>query len=270
MTAIDELSGSASRPEWLPHFGAAIITFASVAITTLLWRKLGAVPNPEVLLLLTVTLATFVAGGVAGMVSAAIVLASSFVLYAHPAYSFRYSEMDWRQAMLVVVAAPLIALMVGSLKEQVQRLQVVTAENDELKAELERQRRVTNALYLCEERYRAAADCVKEYAIAALDANGMVKTWNRAAEAITGYGAREIEGLSYARLFIKDDILARQPDRLLEMAQFSGRVEEEGWRLTKSGARIHASTVITVLKTPSGIVSGYLLVMTERSTLAKS
>lgn len=271
MTLIDDMSKSLGfgKLDWFPHLTAAAITLASTTLIAVLWRNLGALPNPEVLLLLTVAVSTFIAGGMAGMLSAAIVLISSFALYSNPVYSFQYSEMDWRQAMLVVVASPLIALMVGSLKEQVDRLRLVTDENDQLRSEIDRYQRVSGLLHLCEERFRLSADAVKGHAIVVLDTNGIVKTWNPGAEAISGYSAQEIVGQSYSRFFIKDDILARQPDRLLEIAQFSGRIEEEGWRLAKSGARFRASNTIAALKTTAGPIAGFVLVMGDLSERAR-
>ncbi len=265
MTLLDQVSGASgmSKPDWLRHITSFLITVTSIMLITLLWRRIGALPNPEVLLLLTVAVSTYVAGGMAGMLSAAIVLVSAFVLFSNPAYLFRYTEMDWRQAMLVVVASPLIALMVGSLKEQVDQLHVVTRENEHLKDEVERSQRMGSLLYLCEERFRLTADSFLEHAILVLDADGIVKTWNSGAEAITGYSAQEILGQSYSRFFVKDDLLARQPDRLLEVAQFSGRVEEKGWRLAKSGARFRASTVISAVKTSAGQMSGFVMVMSD-------
>lgn len=254
-----------SKADWRPHVASFLITVASIWIITLLWRKIGALPSPEVLLLLTVAVTTYIAGGMAGMLSAGIVLFSSFVMFSNPSALFRYSEMDWRQAMLIVVASPLIALMVGSLKEQVERLRVVTRDNDHLMKEVERLQRVNSRLHLCEERFRLAADSIKDHAVVVLDATGSVKTWNAGAEAITGYNAQEIVGQSYSRFFTKDDILARQPDLLLERAQFSGRVEDTGWRLTKSGPRFRTSTAISPVKTDAGQVIEYLMVISDLS-----
>ena len=275
MTTMNRVSEALGfgKPDWLPHVTSALITMASVALVATLWRSVGALPNPEVLLLLTVAVATFIAGGVPGMLSAGIVLVSAFALYSEPVYSFRYSEMDWRQAMLVVVSAPLIALMVGSLKEQVDQLRIVTEENDQLRLELDRYQRMGNLLHICEERFRLAADNVKDHAIVVLDVNGIVKSWNPGAEAMMGYTAQEIVGQSYSRFFVKDDILARQPDRLLEIAEFSGRVEDEAWRLAKSGARFRANTSISALKSTAGPLAGFILVatdLTEREKLEEA
>ncbi len=105
---------------------SGLFTLVSIFIVAVLWRGLSAISDPGLILLLTVAVATYLAGGMAGMLSAAFVLFCSFVLFSHPLYPFRYSEMDWRQMMVIIVACPIIALMVGSLKEQVDRLKVVS------------------------------------------------------------------------------------------------------------------------------------------------
>src|SRR4249920_3381545 len=115
----DTLLGSLSR--WMRYLWAGFITLVSTFVVAVLWRQLGAISDPGILLLFTVAASTYLAGGMAGMLSAAIVLFCSFLLFSHPLYLFRYSELDWRQMMVIVVASPVIALMVGSLKEQVDR-----------------------------------------------------------------------------------------------------------------------------------------------------
>ncbi|MDH5536488.1 MAG: PAS domain S-box protein [Betaproteobacteria bacterium] len=275
MTQLNQMSDALemNRLDWLSHITSFLITAISITLITLLWRNLGALPTPEVLLLLTVAVSTYVAGGMAGMLSAGIVLFSSFFLFSIPGYSFQYTDMDWRQAMLIVVASPLIALMVGSLRDQVDQLRVVSKENDHLKREIERFQSTGTLLHLCEERFRLAADSIQGHAIVALDINGAVKMWSSGAEEIIGYKAQEIVGQSYSRFFIRDDILGGQPGRLLEIAEFSGRTEEKGWRLAKNGRRFRALTVISAVKSTAGPVAGYLMVtsdLTERANLEEA
>ena len=119
---------------WMRLLGAGVITMLSIFVVGVLWRGLAVIPDPGLILLFTVAGATYLAGGMAGMLSAAIVLFCSLVLFSHPLYPFRYSDMDWRQMMVIIVACPIIALMVGSLKEQVDALQEAQAELDALKA----------------------------------------------------------------------------------------------------------------------------------------
>jgi PAS domain S-box-containing protein len=248
---------------WLRYLASGFITLASILIVSLLWRRMGAIGDPGLILLLTVAASTYLAGGMAGMLSAAIVLFGSFVLFSHPLYPFRYSELDWRQMMVIIVACPVIALMVGSLKEQVDRLKTSTREVQALQDELRRLELVKEAQFQCEQRFRLMADCMREYAICMLDAGGSVRNWNVGAERVLGYSDPEIVGQSYSRFFTKEDLLARLPERLLDQARFSGRAAEEGWRLRKGGGRFPARTTLLTTRNSQGAAVGCLMVLED-------
>lgn len=243
--------------------GAGVITLLSILVVGVLWRQLGAIPDPGLILLFTVAGATYLAGGLAGMLSAAIVLFCSLVLFSHPLYPFRYSDMDWRQMMVIIVACPIIALMVGSLKEQVDRLKAVSAEAEGLRDEVKRLEVIREALYVSDQRFRVFTDTLQLSAVFTLDVNGHVMNWNAGAERILGYSDPEIVGQSYSRFFVKEDLLGRQPERLLEQARVVGRGGEEGWRLRKGGGRIHAKTTVVMLKGSRGAPAGFLVVMRD-------
>jgi len=264
----DNLLGRPSY--WVRYLGSGVVTLLSIFVVAVLWRQLGAIADPGLLLLLTVAASTYLAGGMAGMLSAAIVLFCSFILFSHPLYPFRYTELDWRQMMVMVVASPLIALMVGSLKEQVDRLAVVTREAERLRDEIRRFDAVKEAQYLCELRFRLMADCMTDYAVCTLDASGAVKNWNTGAERLLGYSSSEIVDQSYSRFFTKEDLLARHPERLLDQARFSGRAGQEGWRGRKGGGRIRSRSSIIPLRNPQGAPSGYLLVVHDLTRLEEA
>jgi PAS domain S-box-containing protein len=258
----EALTGKPSQ-WWLRYLASGFITLASILIVALLWRRMGAIGDPGLILLLTVAASTYLAGGMAGMLSAAIVLFGSFVLFSHPMYPFRYSELDWRQMMVIIVACPVIALMVGSLKEQVDRLKIATKEVQALREEVRRLEVVKEAQFQCESRFRLLADCMNEYAVCMLDAGGSVRNWNTGAERVLGYSDPEIVGQSYSRFFTKEDLLARLPERLLDQARFSGRAVEEGWRLRKGGGRFQASTTLLVMRNSQGGPVGCLMVLRD-------
>jgi PAS domain S-box-containing protein len=163
--------------------------------------------------------------------------------------------------MVIVVACPVIALMVGSLKEQVDRLRRVTRDAEALREEVRRMEAVKEAQYLCEQRYRLMTDCITDYAVCQLDTNGAVRHWNAAAERVLGYSAPEIVGQSYSRFFTKEDILARHPERLMDQARFSGQATQEAWRVRKGGGRLHTRSSIMTLRSADGGTAGYLMVI---------
>ena len=263
----DWVQGRPTHHWWMRYVAAGLITLVSILLVAVLWRGVGAIADPGLILLFTVAVSTYLAGGMAGMLSAAIVLFCSVVLFSHPLHPFRYSEMDWRQMMAVAVACPLIALMVGSLKEQVDRLKIATKEVLALRDEVRRLEVVRELQFLCEQRFRVTADCIADYAICLVDANGSVRNWNAGAERVYGYSDPEIVGHSYSRFFVREDLLARLPERLLEQARFSGRAEEEGWRLRKSGGRFRARTILVQLRNSSGVPAGCLMITQDLTSL---
>lgn len=255
---------------WLRYVGSGILTLLSVIVVALLWRRLGVITDPGLILLFTVAASTYLAGGMAGMLSAAIVLFCSFVLFSHPLYPFRYSELDWRQMMVIVVACPVIALMVGSLKEQVDQLRGAVRQAQALRDEIRSLELAKETLGLCEQRFRGLVESVVDYAVCTLDASGSVKSWNTGAERVLGYNDPEIMGQSYSRFFIKEDLLAKHPERLIEQARLAGRAEQEGWRLRKGGNRIRARTSIIALRNSQGIPSAYLMVVRDLTQLEEA
>ncbi len=261
-----QLGGS---PHWARYLASGLITLLSIALVTLLWRELRAITDPGMILLFTVALSTYLAGGMAGMLSAAIVLICSFLLFSHPLYPFRYSDLDWRQMMAVLIACPLIALMVGSLKEQVDRLRVVTAEADELRDENRRLQFSRESQQICEHRFRVLTESLFDYAICMLDAGGRVMGWNPAAERVLGYTQPEIRGQSYSRFFTREDILARRPERLLSLAHFSGRAEGEGWLVRKGGGRFRSTFTVLAMKGLQGLPGGSLLVARDLTDMTE-
>ncbi len=90
---------------------------------------------------------------------------------------------------------------------------------------------------------------VKDYAIIRLDPEGLVLSWNAGAELVKGYGREEI---------------------LLAQAVRDGRVEHEGWRLRRDGARFWGDVVITAVHGPDGALLGFIKVtrdLTEQHRL---
>jgi PAS domain S-box-containing protein len=261
---------TAATAFWLRYVGAGVLTLLSVMVVALLWRRMGVITDPGLILLFTVAASTYLAGGMAGMLSAAIVLFCSFVLFSHPLYPFRYSELDWRQMMVIVVACPVIALMVGSLKEQVDQLGTVVRQAQALRDEIRRLETAREVLLVCEQRFRGLVESVPDYAVCTLDANGSVKSWNTVAERVLGYNDPEIVGQSYSRFFIKEDLLAKHPDRLIEQARLAGRAEQEGWRLRKGGTRLRARTSIIALRNSHGLATGYLMVVRDMTQLEEA
>ena len=108
---------------------------------------------------------------------------------------------------------------------------------------------------------------MQDYAICLLDRSGHIVSWNRGAEKLEGYSAAEIVGRHFSVLYPPEAIERRSPERELKMAQESGRLEDEGWRVRKDGSRFWANVVITALHDENGALRGFSKItrdLTER------
>ena len=92
-------------------------------------------------------------------------------------------------------------------------------------------------------------------AIISKDLNGVVTSWNRAAEQMFGYRAEEMIGRSITAI-IPPELQADEP-RILETIARGERIDHfETVRLTKSGARIDISLTISPMKDENGRIVG--------------
>lgn len=258
---------SRGSPIWVRHAASIVMTVLCIMFISLLWRKLNIIPDPGLVLLLTVALTTYITGGMPGMLSSAIVLFGSFIIFSHPLYLFRYNELDWRQVMAIAVACPLIALMVGSLKDQVEKLGKVTLENDQLRMEIRRFEGLKEAYHLCEQRFDIIAENVQEYAVFMLDLHGVVVKWNTGAERLFGYTGKEIIGENFNQFFSREDAYSKVPEHLLGQTRFAGRVDKTDWTVRKDGKQLRVRIMGNEIKNTAGNPIGFLMTMRDLGNL---
>ena len=118
-----------------------------------------------------------------------------------------------------------------------------------------------------EERFRLLVESVQDYAIFMVDPEGCVSTWNPGAQRINRYSAVEIVGQNFSQFYTDEDKRAGRPRWDLDCARVQGRIEDEGWRVRKGGARFWAFAVITAMRDVKGRLIGFAIVtrdLTER------
>jgi PAS domain S-box-containing protein len=118
-----------------------------------------------------------------------------------------------------------------------------------------------------EERFRLLVGQVQDYAIIALDPQGVIETWNLGAERVKGYTAEEAIGRSFAMFYTPEDRRSGLPLRLLAQARDTGRVEHNGWRVRKDGTTFWGDIVITAMHDENGQLTGYAKVTRDRTDL---
>jgi PAS domain S-box-containing protein len=124
-----------------------------------------------------------------------------------------------------------------------------------------------NALQQREERFRLLVESVQDYAIFMVDPDGCVSTWNSGAQRINRYTAPEIVGQHFSQFYLEEERKAGRPRWDLDCARVQGRIEDEGWRVRKGGARFWAFAVITAMRDVKGKLIGFAIVtrdLTER------
>jgi PAS domain S-box-containing protein len=106
---------------------------------------------------------------------------------------------------------------------------------------------------------------VADYAIFALDPQGIIESWNLGAERVKGYTASEALGRDFAMFYDEADQRDGLPERLLQEAAERGRVEHAGWRVRKDGSRFWADVVFTAVRNRVGKLTGFTKVTRDRS-----
>ncbi len=97
---------------------------------------------------------------------------------------------------------------------------------------------------------------MQDYAIFLLDLQGQIVSWNVGAERIKGYPASEIMGRHFSCFYLPEE-QSWKPARELEIATAEGRHEAEGWRIRKDGSKFWANVVITAIRGPDGVLTGF-------------
>jgi PAS domain S-box-containing protein len=113
------------------------------------------------------------------------------------------------------------------------------------------------ALQESEQKYHKMVSEVRDYAIILLDVDGKILDWNKGAEALKGYSAKEIIGKNFRLFYPKEDKDGKLPERLLGEAKSKGSVIHEGWRIRKDGKRFWGNVAITALHDDEHNVIGY-------------
>jgi len=116
-----------------------------------------------------------------------------------------------------------------------------------------------------EERFRLLVEGVQDYAVYMLDPDGMISSWNSGAQKIMGYQREEVAGKHISIFYRPEDLATGRPWEEIAQARRTGRAEDEGWRVRKSGERFWARVVVTALQDHDGKLRGFAKVTQDLS-----
>jgi len=107
------------------------------------------------------------------------------------------------------------------------------------------------------DQFRLMVDGVADVSIFTLDPNDRVNSWNRGAEKINGYTAREIVGKPYSILFTAEDREQGVPETELSIAESTGSADDTRWLLRADGERYWAEGILSAIRDENGQLTGY-------------
>ena len=113
--------------------------------------------------------------------------------------------------------------------------------------------------------YRDILESAVDFAIIALDTEGLVTEWNAGAEYILGWSAAEMYGQPADCFFTPEDRAADRAGVEMRGALEDGRALDERWHLRKGGARFWASGETLPLRTRLGEHVGYVKIVRDRT-----
>jgi PAS domain S-box-containing protein len=98
-----------------------------------------------------------------------------------------------------------------------------------------------------------------------LGPEGYIETWSAGAEEVTGYSSEEAIGRHISLLYASEDIVAGEPNHELAQAEQREQVQGEVRRQRRNGSHFTGHQVITVMRTRTGAVRGFVVVLRDLS-----
>lgn len=118
-------------------------------------------------------------------------------------------------------------------------------------------------LYESEERFRSLTENMDEAIIIMLSADGNIKSLSRKAQGTWGYTENEIKNKPVSLLYVLGDTQNSSSAYHLKLTSETGRFEDKIDYLRKDGSTFWASVVITDMKSKSGDLNGFIMVIHE-------
>jgi PAS domain S-box-containing protein len=111
----------------------------------------------------------------------------------------------------------------------------------------------------------ALLESAVDYAIIALDLDGLVTSWNAGATRLLGWEEAEMVGHPASNFFTIADRRAGVPQAEMQAALQQGRGSDERWHLRKDGTTFWANGEMMPLRDEAGDVQGFIKILRDRT-----
>ena len=129
---------------------------------------------------------------------------------------------------------------------------------DALELDIAQRRKAQNALMESERRFRMAIQGLTDHAIFMLDPYGNITHWNMGAQRIHQYAAAEIVGEHFSKFYTEEERQRGEPARALQVAAYEGKHAVEGRRVRRDESEFWAGVVIEAIRDEVGNLVGFV------------
>ena len=129
--------------------------------------------------------------------------------------------------------------------------------------DLTERRRHEEQLRESEEKLRLIVDGVKDHAMFLLDPEGVVVSWNPAAQEVLGHAPSEIIGREVAVLYPPQDRTAGRPQAEMAAAAHAGAFHAHAWKTRADGSSVWTDVSITSIRDADGRLKGFVHILRD-------
>ena len=118
---------------------------------------------------------------------------------------------------------------------------------------------------VADDQYRSIVESAIDFAIIALDADGIVTDWSAGAREAFGWSSEEMRGDTLVRIFTPEDLASGRPGRDREIALSDGRAGGERWYVDAAGRRFWGHGETRPLRSQDGRHIGYVKIIRDET-----
>ena len=114
-----------------------------------------------------------------------------------------------------------------------------------------------------EEKLRLIVDGVKDHAMFLLDRDGVIASWNPAAQKVLGYAPSEIIGRELALLYPPAERSAGRPQAEMAAAAHAGALHSHAWKVKSDGSSVWTDGSLSAIRDGQGQIDGFVLILRD-------